>query len=318
MGHLRVGSARLQTVPCRPFLTPIVLAMFLAVTAACDGGTSNDTDTSESPSASGAGNGETGAVDLANLPIGDAVSTAPAVGGVYSCQTEFGPAGPASTGAWIADGTWSLPDKPTVDGDETWPSELEVTADGGTRRITSNGLPDHPTGDFPIDTLDDAYEFDRNPNSITAQDLSFELPAEPEPTAEPTCLDLGAVGILLTGSPFFNALDAAGRDALAYEIQDECQGHPEMSGQYHYHSVTTCFDEPGEGHSALAGYAFDGFGIYGYRGEAGETLTNADLDECHGHAHEVEWDGEARELYHYHATWEYPYTLGCFRGTPAN
>lgn len=68
---------------------------------------------------------------------------------------------------------------------------------------------------------------------------------------------------------------------------------------------------------ALVGYALDGFGIYGQHGEGGRTLTNGDLDACHGHTHTVIWDGEAREIYHYHLTDEYPYTLGCFRGTPS-
>ncbi|MFN8426725.1 MAG: hypothetical protein U0X87_10785 [Anaerolineales bacterium] len=35
------------------------------------------------------------------------------------------------------------------------------------------------------------------------------------------------------------------------------------------------------------GYAFDGFGIFGYYGEDGSELTNADLDECHGHTHVI-------------------------------
>jgi hypothetical protein len=66
----------------------------------------------------------------------------------------------------------------------------------------------------------------------------------------------------------------------------------------------------------LAGYAHDGFGIYGHRGEQGKELTNADLDVCHGHSHEIYWDKKKVKLYHYHATWEYPYTLGCYRGKP--
>ena len=70
-----------------------------------------------------------------------------------------------------------------------------------------------------------------------------------------------------------------------------------------------------DGHSALMGYAFDGFGIYGHRGANGEALTDADLDECHGDTHTIEWDGVSVEKYHYHATWEFPYTMGCFRGT---
>jgi len=48
----------------------------------------------------------------------------------------------------------------------------------------------------------------------------------------------------------------------------------------------------------------------------GRELTNADLDECHGRASEVLWDGSRVRIYHYVLTREYPYTIGCFRGTP--
>jgi hypothetical protein len=121
----------------------------------------------------------------------------------------------------------------------------------------------------------------------------------------------------LTGGVFFNALDAMGRDAVAHEILDGCGGHPERSGQYHYHDQAPCLDDPGRDHSALIGYAFDGFGIFGRRGEEGRPLRNADLDACHGHTHAIPWDGQVAAMYHYHATYEYPYTLGCYRGTPA-
>ena len=132
------------------------------------------------------------------------------------------------------------------------------------------------------------------------------------------CLPLGQIGVLLNGGYFFNALDAGGKDAVAHEIQDSCQGHPEINGAYHYHSVTTCLArrESEREHSGLVGYAFDGFGIYGHRGDFGRVLTNADLDTCHGHRHSIEWDGKKVDMYHYHATWEYPCTIGCYRGNP--
>ena len=38
-------------------------------------------------------------------------------------------------------------------------------------------------------------------------------------------------------------------------------------------------------------------------------MTNNDLDECHGHDH-------GQIGYHYHATIEYPYTVGCYKGNP--
>ena len=128
---------------------------------------------------------------------------------------------------------------------------------------------------------------------------------------------MGAIGVGLTGSVFFNALDALGRDAVAHEVQDMCQGHPQGAGRYHYHNLTGCLvDEHNGGHSELVGYAMDGFGIYGHHNEDGSIVTNADLDECHGHKHEIEWDGVKKDMYHYHATYEYPYTVGCFKGKP--
>ncbi|MCX6020420.1 MAG: YHYH protein, partial [Chloroflexi bacterium] len=129
------------------------------------------------------------------------------------------------------------------------------------------------------------------------------------------CVPMGAVGVMLSGSQFFNALDGMGRDAVAHELQDHCAGHPERSGAYHYHNLTPCLQDDGAGHSQLMGYAYDGFGIYGTYGEGGQPLTNADLDECHGHTHEITWDGQTMTLYHYHATMEYPYTIACYRGT---
>jgi hypothetical protein len=84
---------------------------------------------------------------------------------------------------------------------------------------------------------------------------------------------------------------------------------------YHYHNLSPCATDAALGHSALVGYALDGFGIYGHHGENGKALTNADLDVCHGHTHEIEWDGKTVEMFHYHATAEFPYTVSCFRGT---
>jgi hypothetical protein len=127
------------------------------------------------------------------------------------------------------------------------------------------------------------------------------------------------IGVAVSGSAIFNALDARGRDAPAHEVQDSCDGHPERTGQYHYHNLSRCFTDTGavsNRHSDLIGYALDGFGVYGTRGDGGRELTNADLDACHGHTGTVQWDGQIQNIYHYHFTLEYPYTLGCFTGSP--
>lgn len=260
------------------------------------------------------------APDLTHLPIGDGKvsTTAPQIGYVYACQNMSGGGGAQADGPWIhSDGTFDFTAKATVDGAVEWPEHsLAITLDGATRHITTNDLPDHATGVYPIASTDDAYQYDRNPNSISAQTFVADLPATPVAGNQPACLSGGPIGVTLSGSVIFNALDAENRDAVAHETQDSCQGHPERSGAYHYHSLSSCIPDTESGQSALMGYALDGFGIYGPRDASGKILTNADLDECHGTTSEVEWDGQKVVMYHYVATYEYPYTLGCYRGTP--
>ena len=252
------------------------------------------------------------AIDLHALPIGDGKhKTSAAKGYIYSCQTTFTGGGAFATGSWVNGSTWDPSLKPTVDGNVDWPtSSFSITISGSNRVFTGNGLPEHLTGTFPISPNDDAYQYDRNPNSIKTQTLSYTLPKDPAVAATPSCVG-GEVGIAVTGIPIFNGFDAGGRDAVAREIQDACDGHPQSSGQYHYHGPSDCV---ATGDSELFGYAFDGFGIFS-KLESGKIVTNDDLDECHGHTHEISWDGAKKSLYHYHLTNEFPYTVGCYRGT---
>jgi hypothetical protein len=262
-------------------------------------------------------------VDETRLPVGETTSE-PTTGGYWSCQRSFnGNAGGAQGDLpWLnGDGTWDSTKKTTVDGDVEWPdAELTVTREGSKRVITTKDLPvDHTTGEFPIDPSDDAYQSDRNPNSIQEQEFRVEIPANPKLADEPSCAG-GEVGILKSGVLLFGPIDAGGRDAVAYEVQDECNGHPQVSGAYHYHNVSQCvLDEldSGKGRSKLVGWAFDGFGIYGPRDADGHELTSADLDECHGITSTVVFNGKKQRMYHYVATKDYPYVVGCFRGTNA-
>lgn len=259
-------------------------------------------------------------VNLKKIVIGDGrIATRPTAGSVWPCQTTFGGGGAFASGNWInSDGTYDLTAKPSVDGAIQWPSDFAIQLKNGVRTLSGNRLPSDPTGTFPVATTDDAYAYDRNPNKISTATVQINVPQFPQIASTASCVPFGEIGILVNGGYFFNALDALGRDAVAHEIQDGCDGHPEKSGAYHYHNVSTCLEKqsPRTSHSALMGYALDGFGIFGHYGENGKELTNSDLDECHGHTHEIDWDGKRVTLYHYHATWEYPYTIGCFRGTP--
>jgi hypothetical protein len=212
--------------------------------------------------------------------------------------------------------TFDLLAKAVVEGAVGWTSRFSDAISGTTRDVESNGLPSHDTGVYPIAASDPAYKYDQNPNGIESQDVADAIPANPKVAATPSCVNMGAVGVMLTGAQLYNALDALGRDAVAHEVLDKCGGHPDPSGTYHYHSISPCMSDPGKGHSNLLGYALDGFGIYGLRGTDGKPVTDADLDECHGHTHEIVWNGKKVKMYHYHMTYEYPYSIGCYRGTP--
>ncbi len=257
---------------------------------------------------------------LTALPLGDGrVSTGPRGGYVFACRTTFGANGaPPGSAPWIAGATWDQTAKPTVQGEVMWPdTRLTISLEGAERIVSANNLPAHATGVFPIQPSDPVYRYDGNPNAITEQVILLRHPASPQPAAAPGCVPQGMIGFMLSGTALYNALDAAGRDAAAHEVQDRCGGHPQGMGQYHYHSWSACLDDgtgAGGDHSALVGYALDGYGVFGQYGEGGTLLTNADLDVCHGHTHAVPWNGESAAIYHYHMTREYPYSVGCFHG----
>ncbi len=258
-------------------------------------------------------------IDPHAIPLGDGkVSAAPQSGYVYSCRTAFRGGGAKHTGSWIQGATWDETRKITVQGAVSWlDARFNVRAAGSRRVVAGNALPTSgATGTFPVRRSDPAFQIDHNPNAIRPQDVSIELPLEPQAAALPACVPMGPIGITLQGVLLFNALDDAGRDAVAHEVQDRCNGHPEHQGRYHYHGPSPCVPGIKETNTVI-GFAFDGFPITGLIGADGREYTNSDLDECHGRVDIVQLDGKPVRTYHYAMTREYPYTVGCFRGAPA-
>jgi hypothetical protein len=262
------------------------------------------------------------ATDATRLPLGDGkvTTSGPRRGWIDVCRlSTVNQPGAFRDGPWIkGDGTYDRTAKAVVDGRVSWPGKTTFTRRRSSLTISGNGLPRRQTtGTFPIATTDDAYAFDRNPNSIRSQSLSYTLPASPHKAAKAGCLGGGPIGIAKNGVPIFDGLDAGDRDAVAHEIQDSCGGHPQQQGMYHYHAIPSCLTRGQSTHraSGLVGYALDGYPIYGPRGAHGKLLADTDLDACHGRTESVRVHGKRTRVYRYHATLEYPYTLGCFHGT---
>lgn len=255
-------------------------------------------------------------LDRTKLVVGK-TSTSAQRDRLWSCQSSFSSNAPGAfkDGPWLnSDGTWDMTKKVTVDGSTKWPNaNLSVSVSGADRVIMGNALPiNGATGTYPVASTDDAYNYDRNPNTIRAQTISVKIPAQPKVNATPQCVG-GEVGISLDGPAIFSSIDAGGRDAQAYEIQDVCSGHPERTGTYHYHGLSACSDK-----TRQFGWSLDGFAIWGSVDPAtGIEWTNDELDECHGVTSEITLDGKKVTTYHYVANDQYPYTVGCYRGTPS-
>jgi hypothetical protein len=268
-------------------------------------------------------------VNITQLPFGgplvlrrDLGDTHPLLHHLWLCGLPSNGAGNSDASDWTnSDGTWDYTKKPQVEGEVNWLSEFSVILDGnGNRIITGNALPDHPTGVFPIQTTSVAYQYDRNPNIISRHSVMYVLPEIPKVADNASCVTFGPSGISLSGSAIYHGASTLGNDAAAHEMLDRFGGHTDGTERYHYHFPSEDLQKhihPSTGgHSGLMGYMLDGFGIFGPYGEDGELLTSSDLDECHGHTHPVLWDGKMIDLYHYHWTYDFPYNIGAFKGTP--
>jgi hypothetical protein len=237
-------------------------------------------------------------------------------------------------------GVLEVKKRPFVEGSVEWNSRFRIRLTPTRRHFKGNGLPTHPTGRFPVRRGTAAYDwyaalpatgYDNAAEiPIEPWDLDFSVPRFPQPNAQPRCIGRLTTGIAKTGAPFHVEIAFDSKNNLLDPNSalplDRCWGHP-YDGQYHYHGPSyACFEKQfsnsrvftggTRNHAPLVGWAIDGFGVYGPRSGRTRHVRNRQLDECHGHTHPVEWDGRTRMMYHYHLNGEYPYSIGCFRGTP--
>jgi len=198
-----------------------------------------------------------------------------------------------------------------------------ITSDGTYVTIKSNGMPDHKSvyyatsnalyENFSGKTFGD-YTFNKNPNSIAAQSLSFKLPINPKEASTHASTPLGPIGVALNGVAILNQY-AGPNQPLTNEIMsfDQYWGHPQMTGQYHYHLEPLYLTTVKATKSSLLGFLLDGFPVYGPE-EGGKKMTNDMLDAYHGHSHATE--DYPNGIYHYHITDADPFINGSgFYGT---
>lgn len=148
----------------------------------------------------------------------------------------------------------------------------------GVRRLTGNGIPDHPTGSFPNRG---------NPNRISVQDVSFRAPLTPE-RRDDAGMPVRISGYALNGVKFDPGtaescthgcanggrggggtwtIEALGQSFFDFGV-DANNAHVQPDGTYHYHGVPKdLLARHGETNAmSLIGWAVDGYPIYGRYG----------------------------------------------------
>lgn len=146
--------------------------------------------------------------------------------------------------------------------------------------VRATGIPTYDIGPFG----------DGNPNTPTNQNRTFRITRSPQVNnGVKTNTPLGPIGVWCNGVAMFNAKDARSynnqgiwnQNAVVVEAAgfDAALGHPAPGGAYHHHQRPVALlaqvgVQPNV-HSPLAGYAFDGFPIYGPYGYANPNGTGA-------------------------------------------
>jgi hypothetical protein len=194
-----------------------------------------------------------------------------------------------------------------------------ITSDGTFLTIKTKGVPDHKSIYYAsTNALYENYTgntfgggaFKKNPNSIVEQSFTFKIPVNPAVASNHAATPLGAIGVALNGVALFNQYAGPNNQALTNEINsfDQYYGHPQATGQYHYHVEPLYLTTVKSTKSGLMGFLLDGFPVYGPQEENGKTLVSSDLDVYHGHTHAtVDFP---KGIYHYHFTSDAPYMNG--------
>lgn len=235
-------------------ISPCLIAILTLSLLACDGGGSGGgTLPTPSPSPSPSGGGTTGN---------------------WYCQYTTSPTYLNTTVSSSSTAYVPIPGGVTSSG-------YEACATSSTRTVTGNGIPNHATGIFPSSN---------DPNPLTTQNISFITTLNPVESPGVTYLTRTPVGYLNNGVKLDPGTAAtvcnngtvvqaptcpwnleaivpvASTNVQANLGIDQCNGHTQPGGWYHYHGLPTCFISTVDSNASttitLIGWAADGFPIY--------------------------------------------------------
>ena len=151
-----------------------------------------------------------------------------------------------------------------LDNSETG-TKVTVTIEGDTRKMVSNALPNHETGEFPTKW---------NPNKISAQSKTYSFPLKPTYTGEAKWAKepgIGVNGVKFEPETAERVECVSGEVYKIEAIQDLTNlgldmqnAHVQPTGEYHYHWAAKWLIQHSDGWEDLVhvGFAKDGYMMY--------------------------------------------------------
>lgn len=220
--------------------------------------------------------------------------------------------------SWLRAGYKDM-DGEIVDKDAYRPDNLVITVTNEYIVFHSRNLPNHSTATFP----DRWRMLDGNPAFIQEQTNSWQIPILPKVKAdhiamteknENSALPMGPIGVATNGVVFFNPFDHIFETDAVWRL-DRCCGHPSPRSQYHYHKYPVCVKTPwsdeGTRHSAVIGFGFDGFPVYGPYEAKGLLAKNDKRNPLN----EFNLHEDPERGPHYHVTpGKFPHIVGGYWG----
>jgi len=162
-------------------------------------------------------------------------------------------------------------------------------------------------------------------NMIMEQCITMKMPINPSSASTKSNTDYSTIGLALNGVSFFNE-NAGPGDEITEELFtfDQCSGHPERTGVYHYHVDPVCLikdlgggvtdnsstvrgttyswkEDNGTNGGLLLGFILDGFPVYGPVGDNHTDYSGSStpsIDTYNGHTHSTTEFQSG--IYHYH------------------
>jgi hypothetical protein len=202
---------------------------------------------------------------------------------------------------------------------------LSVSTQGGASMVmaAADGQPDYESEYFPMTSACYAFEPGsiHNPSDLEPKSYVIPIPLAPDTSSQK--MMGGIVGLAANGVPIFGNFAAPGDDIyVEAKSFDRCGGHPQMTGEYHYHGEPYALSDDDD---RFIGVMRDGSPIYGRKDPGGAAPV---LDALGGHTGTTV-DSPSTPVYHYHLNLqtstnpssagqtEWFLTTGTYRGTPA-